>query len=325
VVTGPPAAVRGKTVIASVRSPEAGRVGAGAEVRRHFGQPAWRAKSMDAVTRALVEDGAELAVGQLAIFTMNNAHWDIEPERPTIRLAGDAPVRVITLDSAGDVTLDVSAAREIELPAHTDRVVLLAGASRNGAGAPGWHSGTRLVQLGRRALVGPSCAIVTAGLVTRRGGVRVASGYVNASDAVDGYTIVSTRLPRDVVSVAIVLEPLDRVDDDRADLLELGLEGAERALAADGDPIPPIVIDAGARRMYVYALATEKRKADTVEITVATGEHVHLGGVIGARTSAPLFAETLARRDLASIVGPIVDVVQGTARIRFEPQPSVTR
>jgi len=155
--------------------------------------------------------------------------------------------------------------------------------------------------------------------------VRVASGYVTASDAVDGYTIVSTRLPSDVRSVAIVLEPLDRVDDDRADLLELGLEGAERALAPDGEPIAPIIIDAGARRMYVYALAAGKRKVDAVEITVATGEHVHLAGVIGARTSAPLFAETLARRDLASIVGPIVDVAQGTARVRFEPQPPAER
>jgi hypothetical protein len=183
----------------------------------------------------------------------------------------------------------------------------------------GWHAGSRLAQVGARTLVGAGCTIVTPSIATRRGGSRVATGFVVAADAISGFSIVTTRVPPDVNAVAVILELSARVGDDRGDVLELGLSGAHRVNGPDGRPQRPFVIAAGGRRISVFAVERDPG-ATQIEVTVASGEHVYLGGVIGARQGAAGLAESLSRRDLASLIGLLVEPGPGKARVRWLPQ-----
>jgi len=173
--------------------------------------------------------------------------------------------------------------------------------------------------VGARTLIGSGCTVVTSSVVTRRGGVRVATGFVVAADAVDGYSIVSTHLPAGVNAIAIVLEPSARVDVDRGDVLDLGISAASRVIGAAGAPVPPTIVAAGSRTINVYPVKPDG-SGNAIEVTVAVGEHLHLGGVIGARTGAAALAESLSRRDLGTVVGQLVDAPHGKARVRWLPQ-----
>jgi hypothetical protein len=326
VVATPTAADNKDTIIAAARVPASGRAGAAGELRRGTGQAPWRTTRLDAFSDALLIDGADVAGGELAVLTTNNGHFDINDARPTLEVSGDAPLRVIAVDTAGNVTLDVTAQKSaVEIPMKTDRLALVAGASANGAGAVGWHAGTRLAQVGARTLVGAGCTVTTSGVVVRRGGVRVATGFVVAADAVTGYSIVSTRLPAGVNAIAVVLEPSARVDDDRGDILELGITGANRPVGANGEPVPAEIVTAGSRTIHVFSVEPDGSDGP-IEVTVATGEHVYLSGVIAARTGAAAFADSLGRRDLGTVLGQLVDAPSGTARVRWLPQrPMETR
>jgi hypothetical protein len=57
-----------------------------------------------------------------------------------------------------------------------------------------------------------------------------------------------------------------------------------------------------------------------VEITVASGEHLHLGGVIGSRTGASALSESLSRKEVAGTIGGLFDAPTGKSRVRWIPQ-----
>jgi hypothetical protein len=150
----------------------------------------------------------------------------------------------------------------------------------------------------------------------------VATGFVVAAEAVSGFSIATTRLPADVRSVAIVLEPSARVDDERGDVVELGLSGATRAAGAGGQPAPPLMVTAGSRRISVFAVEPAKGSR-AVEVTVASGEHMYLGGVLGAHQSAESFAESLSQRDLSALIGRLAEPTPGKLNVRWRaPEPS---
>jgi hypothetical protein len=267
---------------------------------------------------ALAEGGADLSGGELAVLTAPNAERDVRAERPSLAIDGDLPVRVVAMDTAGAVTLDATVTRgTVALPPRTDRVALVGGAA--GGGAPGWHSGARLAQVGAGTALGAGCTVRTGGISTLRGGVPVSAGLVVAADAVRGYAVVTTRLPAGVNAVAVVLESGGGTDGARGDALDLGLEGAHTAVDAAGTPLPPTTIVAGGRTISVYAVVPDGPRVP-VAVTVAAGEHLHLGGVIGGRAGAAALADALARRDAAAVLGTLVDVPAGRARVRWVPQ-----
>ncbi len=321
-----PSVQQERTIVASARAPNASRAGGGSELRRKVGQTPWKAERLDAASAALLADGVEFVSGELAVFTMDNGHFDIETERPSMEVSGDVAVRVMTMDTMGNVTSDITVLDEhVDVPTQTDRIALLVGGSSTTAGAVGWHAGSRLVQIGARTLVAPGCTIMSTEAVAWRQGSRVSTGFVAPSDVMDGYSIVTTRMPTDVRAVAIILEPLARVDDDRGDVLDLGIAGADRAVEAHGEATPPVIVALGGRRIFVYQLAPADKTASSIDVTVAAGEHLHLGGTLGARVSAQAFAESLSRRDLGSVLGQLVDGTVGATRIRWTPQPTAAR
>jgi hypothetical protein len=320
VISSPTAKPKGATVVAADRAPRSGRAGAASELRRRPGLQGWRTRRLDAISKAILKDGADFIPGELAIFTAANAHYDVRDDRPSLTIGAGAPARIVTLDTAGNVTSDATVLNTAaRLPQQTDRIVVLAGGVAGGTRAVGWHAGSRLAQVATRTLVGAGCTISTSSVVTRRGGTRVATGWVVAADAVRGFSIVTTRLPANLSAVAIVLEPSARIDDERGNLLELGLTGARRATNASGQLEPPLVVAAGGRRISVYRIEPDA-KAAAIEVTVASGEHVSLGGVIGSRQDADALADAIGRRDLSSIVGALVDPVRGKVRVRWTAQ-----
>ena len=334
-VTAAPAAMKGeklagRTVIASGRLPASGRAGAGGELRRRPGLPAWQRKRVAGLNRDLARDGIALGPGEVAILGATDALHDVRRRRPTMAVKGELPVRLVALDVAGAVTGDDALPAEgtVPLPLRTARIVALAGPgdARQSRGAPGWHAGTRLVQAGPRTLVGPDCTITSSALATTagtaRGGQRVASAFVTAADAVRGFSTVTTRLPAGITAVGIVLEDAARVDDERADALELGVTGARRATGADGAELPPHVVVSGSRSVAVYALRPEPpspdRREAPVEVTVASGEHLHLSGVFGSFGPAADLAEAVRAHDLSDVVADLVPGGSGLAHVSWQ-------
>jgi len=268
-----------------------------------------------------------LLAGEIAVLTTDNGHYDIRPERPGIAVTGDLPVRVVALDTTGGPLLDQvitgpppAAQPPVVLPPHTERAVVLGGAAAL-AGAAGWHAASKLAQAGPRTLIGPGCVITSSPVASRRSGTPVATAFVTAADAVAGYAVVTTRLPPTTNALAVILENAPRVDDDRGDALDLGLTGATRVAGGDGAPQPAQIIVSGARTIAVYAVAPDQPAAGAapapVEVTVASGEHLHLSGVVGGTAGAAALASALRRGDISAVLAPLCGVADGTATLRW--------
>jgi large repetitive protein len=321
VTAAAPAVTAGSTVIPAGTAPFTGRAGSGGELRRESGQAAWRVQRLRALSDALPQGGIDLLGGELAVLTTPNGLRDVEQQRPALTIQGDLPLRLVAMDIAGEVTLDtIVLTGTVPLPPRTERVALVGGGGAPG-GAPGWQSGTQLAQVGARALIGPGCTVSSSAVVTRRGRGRVAIAFTTAADAMGGYSIVTTRLPADINAVAIVLETTaTRVEDGRGDALDLALEGADRVLGPDGKAEPPRTIVAGRRTINVYAILPDGKEG-RVAVTVASGEHLYLGGVIGGRNGAAALTESL-RRDVASTLGGLFDTPSGKTHVAWVPQPT---
>jgi hypothetical protein len=319
------------TVIAAGRSPATGRAGGGAELRRGVGQPPAQLQWLDDLTGQLRGDGFVLLAGEIAVLTTDNGHYDIRPERPGIAVTGDLPVRVVALDTTGGPLLDQvitgpppATDPPVVLPPHTERALVLGGAAPP-AGAAGWHAASKLAQAGPRTLIGPGCVITSSAVASRRSGTPVATAFVTAADAVAGYAVVTTRLPATTNALAVILENAPRVDDDRGDALDLGLTGATRAPGTDGAPEPARIIVSGARTIAVYAVVPDQPAAGAapvpVEVTVASGEHLHLSGVVGGTAGAAALASALRRGDISAVLAPLCGVADGTATLRWVAPP----
>jgi hypothetical protein len=324
---GPASAPPPATVIAAGRSPATGRAGGGAELRRGVGQPPAQLQWLDDLTALLGGDGFVLLAGEIAVLTTDNGHYDIRPERPGLVVTGDLPVRVVALDTTGGPLLDQvisTAAATVVLPPHTERAVALGGAGPP-AGAVGWHAGTKLAKAGPRTLIGPGCVITSSAVASRRAGTPVGTAFVAGADAVAGYAVVTTQLPRATNAVALILENAPRVDDDRGDALDLGLAGATRAAGPAGTPEPAQIIVSGARTIAVYAIVPDQPVPGAapvpVAVTVASGEHLHLSGVVGGTAGAAALASALRRGDICTVLAPLCGVADGTATLRWVAQP----
>jgi hypothetical protein len=330
--SGPDAA---GTVLAAGRVPYTGRAGTGSELRRAPGLAPWRARRLAVLTEGLAGAGVDLLGGEVALLSTGNGLRDVLAARPVLQVSGDLPVRVVVLDIAGAVTLDDAVRNgQVALPRHTGQVVLLGGAAAPGRGsgpddpagatamapdgAAGWHSGSRLVQANRRTLIGPACTLTSTAVRTRRGALPVGAAFVTAAAAVAGYSVVTTRLPADVTAVAVALETGAGEADARTGALELGLTGARRAVGPDGIPAPARIVVTGSRTVAVYPVVPEGDVP--VEVTVASGERLHLAGVLGGTAGAPALAEALRRRDVPGVLSAAVGTPAGRATVRWRAQ-----
>ena len=132
------------------------------------------------------------------------------------------------------------------------------------------------------------------------------TAFVRAAEAVDGFSLVTTRLPASTRSVAVQLERGERDGDVT---LELGISGAETV----GDPIE---IADGDTTTTVYALAEREEPAE-VAVTVASGRDLHLAGVLGSVLDAPALAELLPERGVDGLLGTLVPSPDAGARVSW--------
>jgi len=325
VMAGAPGGQEQTTVVASGTAPDTGRAGSGTELRRAPGAPAWRTARLDDATAALADTGTVLLAGEAAVLSAPNALRDVRPQRPALAVSGDLPVRVVVADLGGRVLRDVWASDgTLLLPPGTDRVGVVGGAGPL-SGVAGWHATTSLLQTGTGTLIGPGCTVRTNAVRTLRAGQPVATGFVPAAQAVSGWALVTTRLPVGVASIAVVLESGERVEDGRADALDLALAGVRRVAGPDGQPLPPTVVVAGSRTVSVFDVEPDSVTGPAggdpaVEVSVNAGENVHLSGVLGSTGDAASLVALLGERGLAAAVAPLVAVPAGSARLTWVSQ-----
>ncbi len=324
-ITRPPtAAIAGNTIVASGSAPFTGRAGQGEERRRGSGESPVAKRRLAEIASRIERDGVDLVGGELFVLTTDNGLQDVLDERPALAIEGDLPVRVVVMDIGGAIVLDTTVqSGTVPLPKHTERIALIGGAPAQRSTA-GWHASTQLAQVGARSLVGPGCTLTSSAVRTRRGMGMVATAFTAAADAVSGYSVVTTQLPAETTAVAIALEGADRVEGDRGDALDLGLEGASRVTGADSQPEPPLSVVSGSRTINVFNIRPDGAGAP-IEITVASGEHVHLAGVVGSRRGAEALADALSRAEVGGTIGTLFDLAPGKARVRWVPQRGAKR
>ena len=149
--------------------------------------------------------------------------------------------------------------------------------------------------------------------------------FTTAGVAVAGYSVTTTALPAGVTAIAVALEEADPTGDGRADGLELGLVGATRTLGADGEPVPALVVVSGSGTFGVYSVDPDRDPTGRpvpVQVSVASGEHTHLSGVLGAPVSADELARRLAMRGFDGLLANLVADSRGVTHIRWLPPDS---
>jgi hypothetical protein len=265
--------------------------------------------------KALTTSGIDLLGGDLAVLRLRNGEYDADKMRPSLAIKGTTPVRAVALDLAGGVLSDADVTDgALKLPKRTARIAVIAGASLASHRFAGWHAGSRLAQISARTYVGAGCTLITVGTSTIRKGIPVVTGMVDAADVVDGYDVVTTTFVPGTLAVAVILENANRSTDARGDVVDIGVAGPRRARDKMGNILPPIVIDVGIRRISVFEL---ERDNLPVEITVASGEHLHLAGVVGALGMARSLAESLSDRDIATVIGVLIDTKFGLTHVEW--------
>jgi hypothetical protein len=312
----PSAKLAGNTLVAGT-APYSGRAGAGLEARSKPGAEATQLDRLAQLTKALAGDGADLLAGEALVLGLPNAARDIDERRAGIAGSGAAPARVVAADTVGSIVLDRPAVdgAPVLVPHRTARIAVIAGAADDGA--PGWQATTRLVQLGARAFAGPGCTLEIRDTPVRRNGREVSSSFVTAADVATGFSIVTTRFAPDVITVAVALEALDGRGDEAARALDLGLAGASRVPGARAR-----IVVAGGRAVAVYDVVADG-SGDPIAVTVASGEDVHLAGVLAGRQSAEDLAAHLQGRGFDALLSNLVAEAGGAARVRFVPQEVV--
>jgi len=306
----------GTTLVAGT-APYSGRAGAGLETRSGTGAEPEQLDRLAQLTKALAGDGVDVLAGEALVLGLPNAARDIEARRAGIEASGPVPARVVVADTVGSVALDQPAddGAVVLVPERTARIAVLAGAAADGA--PGWQSTTRLVQLGARAFAGPGCTLEIRDTPVRRGGREVSASFVTAADVVAGFSIVTTRFAADVTAVAVALEARDGGGAEAARALALGLAGATRA---PGEPARVVV--AGGRAVAVYDIVPAGT-GEPIAVTVASGEDVHLAGVLAGRQSAEQLAAHLQASGFDALLSNLVAGAGGAARVRFIPQEAI--
>jgi hypothetical protein len=278
---------------------------------------------------------APLLAGDVVVLAFPNASRDLDEgaARPRLRVTGGS-VRVVALGCGGDVLADRDVATGAERdpdftpPLGTERLaVAVAGDTfQDAPGLAGWHTGTALAYLGWSSAL-------AAGSVVRAEGARVQStrhrrtaGWIQGSELVDGTTIVTTRFVMPVATVVVVIDDPSGAEAGRN--LSLGLEGANRPVAADGQPLPPRAVVRGNRTFLIYAV--RQLDKSPVIVSVASEAGWHLAGVLAANVGAAEVADLLATRGLDTVVRPVLPGTTGSRTLSWiepddTPRPARAR
>lgn len=262
-------------------------------------------------------------------MALPNAARDLDEKTPRPRLAiAGANARVVFLRHGGEVMLDGElgdAGGDVAVPLGAERIALAVGvaAAQQRPGLSGWHAGSMLPMLGHGSALAAQAVLHVEGRarVVRQRGVQRESGWLRASDLVEGTALVATRFAEPVSLVIVALD--DPAGSAAGRGLSLALEGADRALGAGGEPVAPTVVIRGQRVMLLYAVVAAGKEGVTVSI--ASEDGWHLVGVMAAPVGADVeaVASELAQTSLDLLVRGAV--APGTAQATMEWQPAQRR
>jgi hypothetical protein len=157
----------------------------------------------------------------------------------------------------------------------------------------------------------------------RQRGLQRESGWLLASDLVEGTALVSTRFAAPVTLVIVALDDPALADAGRG--LSLAIEGGARATGADGAPVAPTVVVRGQRALLLYPIVPAANATGGVAVSVASEDGWHLVGVMAAAIGADIdaVAAQLASTSLDLVVRGAV--APGTAQAQLSWLPAAKR
>ena len=261
-----------------------------------------------------------LSAGEVVVLALPNASHDVVTDGPRPRLVvKGTPTRVVALQPTGDVLVDQTTdGAEIEMPRGAERVALApVGTGAQVPSAAGWHGAMTLPYVGWGTALTVDATVRFDGTPLTRRDDRYRAGWVEAAELVAGTGTVTTRFTRAVDVVVVVID--DPVTDDGRRLL-LGLDGAQQAVGADGEPVPPTTVAAGNRAILAYAVEPDASAA-AVAVTVASGTGWHVVGVLGTTGAPADVAAALAARGFDSALGAAAPPGRGQVTVAWEPAP----
>lgn len=319
------ATVRESTLIATGATPLT-RIARGAvaavAARGAFGDGQARLDAMTGALAGLRATGEqELRAGEIAVLQLPNARRDVDAEAPRPRLIVTGQARVVMLSHGGDVLWDgPGSPNGTVIPRGTERVAALALGETEGnpSGLFGWHSGQELAYVGWSSALAAGAVMRAEGATVSPTRQRFRAGWVEGADLVTGATIVSTRFAQAARTAAVILD--DPINSEAARGLSLTLEGADRAVGHDGQPIPPTVVVVGNRSVLIYPIIPEKTAefdAGAVTVSVASQDGWHLAGVMAGNESAEALANRVTRNGLDALAQPLVSGRGGSVQFQW--------
>ncbi len=290
------------------------------------------------VARAAVPDPSaqQLRAGEVVILQMPNAIRDVDSAAPRPRLIVSGPSRVVAFSHGGDVLLDVpGSANGTSIPFGTERVAVLASGSAGTSGLMGWHSGQDVVYAGWSSALVSGAVMRAEGASVRSTRQRFRAGWMQAAELVTGTNVVVTRFTQPFRTLAIFID--DPVASDTARGLSLVLDGADRRVGADKQPVPPTVVVAGNRSVLIYPIIPSGSAAGAapgpITVSVASQEGWHLSGVMaGDDTPAAMagddtpaaMADRITRNGRDALVAPLVSSHGGSVQLQWAAPTSPT-
>jgi hypothetical protein len=260
--------------------------------------------NFDAAAGSLAGNGVTLPAGTTHI-------WEMTSPAPVFEFAGNAAVRVTSVNRAGQILDDAemivhgetqfAAAPGCEFVAVTCLGALadantqvatgfgvVAALVASGAALPavGWQTGNTLPQVGSSSLLGRGAA-----LLLRKAHIPVVNGQkttqlmTRVSDALAGQSGVETWLPK---SIGVVMILLDQQDPTAVLSGDLGIACDGASLAT-----PPVAGAGGTRRALLYDVTAVDEKAGRIAVSVASQKGWALSGVIGLPGRAAEWAARL--------------------------------
>ena len=274
-----------------------------------------------------------IAAGEVLVLALPNAARDLDEQsaRPQLLVTG-APSRVVALRAGGEVlvdqSLDGSADDPFVLPIGAERLAIAVGSPVFTPGSQarrlmGWHAGSALPYLGWRCALAAQAVLHAEGVsrTQRDRGLRRESGWVDGAELVAGTGLVSTRFNAPVAVVVVALD--DPLGTAARRGLSLGLEGGERALGSDGQPLAPQLVVRAQRSYLIYDILGVAGRA--LSVNVASDAGWHLAGVMAAPpgTRSDAVVTMLAEDSLDALVPGAVANAAGQATLAWLDAKSV--
>jgi len=281
--------------------------------------------------RGAITPGSSIGAGEVVVLALPNAARDLDEQTPRPRLAiAGANARVVALRHGGETIVDVELGDQggtFAVPLGSERIAVAVGiaVARQRPGFSGWHAGSMLPMLGHGSALAAQAVVHVEGRArsVRQRGLQRESGWLRASDLVEGTALVSTRFAAPVTLVIVALDDPALADAGRG--LSLAIEGGARATGADGAPVAPTVVVRGQRALLLYPIVPAANGTGGVTVSVASEDGWHLVGVMAAAIGADIdaVAAQLASTSLDLVVRGAV--APGTAQAQLSWLPAAKR